>query len=102
MKLWVLITFFSLGIFCQDKVETNETTVKSSDVTGQDNEKNHEQEDDHEPEDDIEYIEDIGELQNMINRNKYVLAYFFHPSCFPCMEFVPEFDKLPERTKNLP
>ena len=43
-----------------------------------------------------EYIEDIGELQNMINDNEYVLAYFFHPSCIPCMEFSVTFNELPE------
>ena len=49
-----------------------------------------------------EHIEDIDELQNIINRKQYVLTYFFHPSCYPCMDFVPEFDKIPGRIKDLP
>ena len=49
-----------------------------------------------------EHIDDIDELQNIINKKQYVLTYFFHPSCYPCMDFVPEFDKIPGRVKDLP
>ncbi|CAG5111665.1 Oidioi.mRNA.OKI2018_I69.chr2.g5945.t1.cds [Oikopleura dioica] len=49
----------------------------------------------------IEYVEDIGELQKMIDENEYVLAYFFHPACIPCMEFSETFNELPQALEDL-
>lgn len=57
--------------------------------------------DDREAEDNIEHVDDIGELQTMINSNKYLLAYFFHPNCMPCMEYVPFFDQIPQAMEGL-
>lgn len=54
-----------------------------------------------EREDDIEHVDDINELRTMINSNKYLLAYFFHPNCHPCMEYIGEFDRLPEEMDEL-
>ena len=51
--------------------------------------------------DNIEHVDDIGELQHMINSNDYLMAYFFHPNCYPCMDFVPQFDTLPDKVKEL-
>ena len=56
---------------------------------------------DTELEDAIEHVDDIDELQNIINRNQYVLTYFFHPNCYPCMDFLPDFDKIPQETSDL-
>ena len=46
-------------------------------------------------------MEDIGELQKMIDENEYVLAYFFHPACIPCMEFSETFNELPQALEDL-
>jgi thiol-disulfide isomerase/thioredoxin len=37
----------------------------------------------------------------MISENKYVLAYFFHPACIPCMEFSETFNELPKALEDL-
>ena len=37
----------------------------------------------------------------MINDNKYLVAYFFHPSSNPSMEYVDEFDELPDELEKL-
>ena len=36
----------------------------------------------------------------MINDNKYLVAYFFHPSSNPSMEYVEEFDELPDELEK--
>ena len=81
MKSWVKLGLLLLGV--------TRATEKDAD------------DDDREPGDDIEHVNDIDELQRMINKNKYLMAYFFHPNCFPCMDFVPEFDTLPDKVKEL-
>ena len=37
----------------------------------------------------------------MINDNKYLVAYFFHPNSNPSMEYVDEFDELPDELEKL-
>merc|ERR1712228_1167550 len=85
-----LLLFLFLTVWCTDP----ETETAKPEVTP-------EVDDDREPEDNIEHVDGIDELQTMINSNKYLLAYFFHPSCIPCMEYVPRFDELPEEMAEL-
>ena len=39
--------------------------------------------------------------RDVISEHKFVLSYFFHPTCHPCIDFIADFDRIPAQLADL-